>query len=102
MGSFAARRVPDPLGIARDGRLHRHAPHVVTQWGLLDSLIRAVTGHDGPLFLVNEWIARGANIVAFIWKWMPFWTLVFIAGRMAIPQDIYDAADIDGAGGYRK
>lgn len=75
---------------------------LVTQWGLLDSLIRAVTGHDGPLFLVNEWVARGANIVSFIWKWMPFWTLIFIGARMAIPQDIYDAADIDGASGYRR
>ena len=33
---------------------------------------------------------------------MPFWTLVFIAARMAIPQDIYDAADIDGASGYKR
>jgi multiple sugar transport system permease protein len=75
---------------------------LVTQWGLLDSLFRAVTGNDGPLFLVNEWIARGANIVSFIWKWLPFWTLIFIAARMAIPQDIYDAADVDGASGYRR
>ena len=75
---------------------------LVTQWGLLDSLIRAVTGQDGPLFLVNEWIARGANIVSYIWKWMPFWTLIFVAARMAIPQDIYDAADVDGASGYRR
>ena len=44
----------------------------------------------------------GANIVSFIWKWMPFWTLVFLAGRMAIPQDIYDAADIDGASRCRR
>lgn len=72
---------------------------LVTQWGLLDSLIRAVTGHDGPLFLVHQWVAMGANIVAYIWKWMPFWTLIFIATRMAIPQEIYEAAAIDGAGG---
>jgi multiple sugar transport system permease protein len=75
---------------------------VVSQWGLVDSLLRAVTGHSGPLWLVNEWIARGVNIVSYIWKWMPFWTLIFIAGRMSIPQDIYDAADIDGASGYRR
>ena len=43
-----------------------------------------------------------ANIVAYIWKWMPFWTLIFLAARMAIPQDIYDAAEIDGASGYRR
>jgi len=72
---------------------------LVSQWGLLDSLIRAITGHDGPLFLTHEWIAMAANIAAYIWKWMPFWTLVFIAGRMAIPQDIYEAAAIDGASG---
>jgi multiple sugar transport system permease protein len=74
---------------------------LVTQWGLLDSLWRAVSGSDGPLFLTSEWLAMGANIVAYIWKWMPFWTLVFIAARMAIPQDIYDAAEIDGAGGVK-
>jgi len=75
---------------------------LVTQWGLLDSLWRAVTGNDGPLFLVNEWIAMASNIISYIWKWMPFWTLIFVAARMAIPQDIYDAADIDGASGWRR
>jgi multiple sugar transport system permease protein len=75
---------------------------LVTQWGLLDSLWRAVTGEDGPLFLTTQWIAMAANILAYIWKWMPFWTLIFLAGRMAIPQDIYEAAEIDGASGYRR
>ncbi len=75
---------------------------LVTQWGLLDSLIRAVTGEDGPLFMVSTPIAMASNIVSYIWKWLPFWTLIFIAGRMAIPQDIYEAADIDGAIGYKR
>jgi multiple sugar transport system permease protein len=75
---------------------------LVTQWGLLDSLWRAVTGSDGPLFLTHEWIAMGANIVSYIWKWMPFWTLIFLAARMAIPPDIYEAAEIDGATGYKR
>jgi multiple sugar transport system permease protein len=75
---------------------------LVTQWGLLDSLWRAVTGEDGPLFLVSAWIAMTANIVSYIWKWMPFWTLIFLSARMAIPADIYEAAEIDGATGYRR
>lgn len=75
---------------------------LVTQWGLLDSLIRAITGHDGPLFLISQWAALGSNIAAYIWKWMPFWTLIFLAARMAIPQDIYEAAAIDGATGIRR
>jgi len=75
---------------------------LVTQWGLLDSLWRAVTGDDGPLFLISQWIAMTANIVSFIWKWMPFWTLIFLAARMAIPRDIYEAAEIDGATGFKR
>jgi multiple sugar transport system permease protein len=75
---------------------------IVTQWGLIDSLIYAITGHDGPLWLINVWTARGANIASYVWKWMPFWTLIFLAARMSIPQDIYDAADIDGASGYKR
>jgi multiple sugar transport system permease protein len=75
---------------------------LVSRWGLLDNLWRAVTGSDGPLFLTHAWAAMGANIVSYIWKWMPFWTLIFLAARMSIPQDIYDAADIDGAGGSKR
>ena len=33
---------------------------LVTQWGLLDSLWRAVTGDDGPLFLVSTAMAMTA------------------------------------------
>jgi multiple sugar transport system permease protein len=73
----------------------------VTEYGLLDSLWRAVTGEDGPLFLVHRWLAMTTNLVSYIWKWMPFWTLIFIAGRMSIPRDIYEAAEIDGAAGWR-
>jgi multiple sugar transport system permease protein len=74
----------------------------VTEYGFLDSLWRAVTGNDGPLLLVDCWLATTANLVSYIWKWMPFWTLIFIAGRMSIPQDIDEAAEIDGATGWRK
>ena len=33
---------------------------------------------------------------------MPFWTVILLAGRMAIPQDIYDAAKVDGATGLNR
>ena len=74
----------------------------VTEYGFLDSLWRGVTGEDGPLFLVDRWLAAATVIVSYIWKWLPFWTLIFIAGRMGIPQDIYEAAEIDGAAGWRR
>jgi len=69
--------------------------------GLINSLL-ALLGVQGPLWFHERPLALGWNIVAYIWKWMPFWTLTFLAGRTAIPQEIYEAADVDGAGGFRR
>ena len=71
-------------------------------WGFLNSLLEKVFGIAGPDWLDHYWLALGANIIAYAWKTMPLWTLIFLAGRMAIPQDLYDAADIDGATGLRR
>jgi multiple sugar transport system permease protein len=71
-------------------------------WGFLNSLLEKLFGIAGPDWLGHYWLALGANIVAYTWKTMPFWTLIFLAGRMAIPQDLYDAAEVDGASGLRR
>ncbi len=70
--------------------------------GFINSALEALFGIDGPIWFNSYALALGANILAYIWKWMPFWTLVFLAGRMAIPEDIYDAAAVDGATGLRR
>jgi multiple sugar transport system permease protein len=72
------------------------------RWGLVDGLLWALFGVDGPDWLNHRWLALGANIVCYIWKWMPFWTVIFLAGRLTIPRDIYDAAEVDGATGLRR
>jgi multiple sugar transport system permease protein len=69
--------------------------------GLLNTALEELLGIDGPVWFNSYWLALGANVLAYIWKWMPFWTLVFLAGRIAIPKDIYDAAAVDGATGPR-
>src|SRR5437667_356139 len=43
------------------------------------------------------WMGLGANIGAYIWKNLPFWTVILLSGRMAIPQELYEAAAVDGA-----
>ena len=71
---------------------------LIGEEGFVDSVLSTLFGIQGPLWFNDRWLALGSNIVAYIWKWMPFWTLTFFAGRMAIPQEIYEAADVDGAG----
>lgn len=69
--------------------------------GLLNNLL-ALFGIN-PVFWFNDgWSALACDIVAAIWKWMPLWTVIFLGGRMAIPQDLYDAADIDGASPWQR
>ena len=75
---------------------------LIGEQGLVDGLLSALFGIDGPLWFNHRWLALGSNIIVYIWKWMPFWTLIFLAGRMTIPRDIYDAAEVDGAIGYRR
>ena len=75
---------------------------LIGEQGLLNSLLQALFSIDGPIWFNNRWLAIGSNIIAYIWKWMPFWTVIFLAGRLAIPQEIYEAADVDGATGLRR
>jgi multiple sugar transport system permease protein len=72
------------------------------QWGFLNNLLWDVFGIDGPGWLeTSRWLALGSVIASHIWKWMPFWTVILLAGRMAIPQELYEAAEVDGATGLR-
>jgi multiple sugar transport system permease protein len=75
---------------------------LVGKWGFLNSLLETVFDIEGPIWFNEYWLALGSNILAYIWKWMPFWTLIFMAGRMAIPRELYEAADVDGATGVRR
>lgn len=70
---------------------------MLQQEGLVDGVLSALFGIDGPIWFNNRWLALGANILVYIWKWMPFWTVIFLAARMRIPRDIYDSAEVDSS-----
>jgi multiple sugar transport system permease protein len=67
------------------------------EWGLVNSLIFRLTGEDGPNWLNDPTLALSLAILTHIWKSLPFWTLILIAGRLAIPHDLYESAAVDGA-----
>jgi multiple sugar transport system permease protein len=75
---------------------------LIGDYGFLDSALWSLFGIDGPHWFNERWLALACDMVAYVWKWLPFWILIFLAGRMAIPQDLYEAADIDGATGVRR
>jgi len=72
------------------------------EWGLVNNALWILFGVDGPSWLNSRWLALGSAIGSHVWKWTPFWTVILLAGRMSIPQEIYDAAKVDGATGLRR
>jgi multiple sugar transport system permease protein len=72
------------------------------EWGMVNNLIFRFTGQDGPNWLNDPTIALTMAIGMHIWKSLPFWTLILITGRLAIPDDQFEAAEVDGASPWQK
>jgi multiple sugar transport system permease protein len=72
------------------------------EWGMVNTLIFKFTGDDGPNWLNDPTVALSMAIGVHIWKSLPFWTLILMTGRLAISQDLFEAADVDGASWWQK
>ncbi len=52
-------------------------------------------------WLAGEWTSWTAILVADAWKNVPFMAIILLAGLQLIPDDIYEAARIDGASAWQ-
>ena len=77
----------------------------------IDAVLRSVglLGPDsifGPgrnmLWLAQPDLARLSVLLVHVWRTLPLATVILLAGLTAIPQDVKDAANIDGAGFFRQ
>jgi len=75
-------------------------------WWILDpsyGLLNWILLKVGVIAQPVNWIAQTGPALASvslvtIWKGYPFFTVMLLAGLQAIPQDLYDAVAVDGAG----
>lgn len=65
-------------------------------FGLINQLTGLV-GFDPVNWLGAKQTALASVIFVDIWHWTPFCFLLFLAGLESLPQDVYEAARIDGA-----
>ncbi|MET0442099.1 MAG: sugar ABC transporter permease [Casimicrobiaceae bacterium] len=72
------------------------------EWGVVNQVIFRLLGEDGPNWLNDRWLALSMAMLVHIWKSLPFWTMIMIAGRLAIPKDLYEAAGVDGASKFQQ
>jgi len=65
--------------------------------GLVNAALGAI-GIDGPGWWADPAWAMPSVILATAWKDIGFVMVLFLAGLQAIPHDLYEAAEVDGAG----
>lgn len=68
-------------------------------WGLVDWAIESV-GLNPPDWLGSVWMAMLTLVLVDCWQWTPFVLLIVFARLQALPQDIFEAARVDGAGPF--
>ncbi|QHC68129.1 ABC transporter permease subunit [Rathayibacter sp. VKM Ac-2759] len=67
-------------------------------YGLLNSLIRAVVGVGDIDWLGDPTLAKVAIGFVLLWRTVGYLTIFFLAALQAVPPELYEAAELDGAG----
>lgn len=69
--------------------------------GLLNQLLKVVNLPPIPWLTSPAWAIFSVMAVT-VWKGLGYYMVIYLAGLQAIPQDLYEAAAIDGSDGLRK
>ncbi len=70
--------------------------------GLFNQVLEGLgLGHLAHAWLADPNTAMGAVIVANVWRGFPFIMILLISGMVSIPEELYEAAAVDGTGSVR-
>lgn len=73
------------------------------QYGLINDLLIKMKIMTNPIsFISQENTALLSTIIANIWYGIPFFAIMILAALQSVPQDMYEAAEIDGATTIKK
>lgn len=71
------------------------------QFGPINQTL-ALIGIQGPQWLNNGFTAFAAIIIVNLWMSFPYFMLVLLGGLQSVPNDVYEASAMDGAGFWRQ
>jgi putative chitobiose transport system permease protein len=76
---------------------------VYAETGILNYFLSSITGQAVRLpWLTDPRLAIFAIIAVTVWKGLGYYMVIYLAGLQAIPQNLYEAAMIDGSDGIQK
>lgn len=72
-------------------------------FGVANRMVRALPWvHENPQWLLEPALAMLAVIVVSVWKAFPFHALVLLSALQSVPDELHDAARLDGAGAWSR
>jgi multiple sugar transport system permease protein len=71
------------------------------QFGLLPFWVTQFTGLR-PVIFIKPLASQITVILVHAWKDAPFMAIILLAGMQGIPEDLYDAARVDGASAWQR
>jgi multiple sugar transport system permease protein len=90
-----------PIALTAIGFLWFYDPSSsIFNWFLVH--LHIVSAHGVPNWLGTPRAAMSSIITVQAWRTIPFATVIFLAGVSSIPQEVDDAAAMDGATGFKK
>jgi multiple sugar transport system permease protein len=69
-------------------------------FNLLARLLPGVT--ENPQWTLDPALAMAIIVIVTVWKGFPFYSLVLLAALQAVPEELYEAARLDGAGAWKQ
>jgi multiple sugar transport system permease protein len=72
-----------------------------TERGIINGLLDQI-GIAGPGWLTDTRYALPSIIIMTTWRGLGLQMIIFLAGLQAIPQELYEAASVDGAGAWQR
>ena len=63
----------------------------------LANYVLSLAGLDPVSLTSSEWGTKLAISIMVFWRWVGYNTIIYLAGIQSIPNDLYEAASIDGA-----
>ncbi|MEB3309969.1 MAG: sugar ABC transporter permease [Snowella sp.] len=70
--------------------------------GIFNQLLQLIGFKEGIPWLTSPQLALWSVMLVTIWKGLGYYMVIYLAGLQAIPEDLYEAAAIDGSDGWQK
>ena len=76
--------------------------YLLMKYGIVNSFLNAVGFHITKSWTQSKSLAMWALIIVAVWRYAGYYMVLYIAGLQNIPNDLYEAAMVDGANTWQK